>query len=146
MESIAFTELLGLALKELARTSEKPEDCWLSQKPDRLHPLMQKLARKFSHSLEPLQSLHFACAGAFPYSSELSRALDLLQQSGLIKRENPSFDRFAPTWYQDSQEVIQARTGEVFSGDEQAKREFDAFVKDLSELLEKRPDLCPTIR
>jgi hypothetical protein len=123
-----------LALKWIALESDEREHCWFSETPNLLHPTIKKLAEKYSEHLEPLKSLHFATAGAFPYSVELTRTLDLLQQAGMIKRENPSFARFAPTWSADSEDIIKSIIDKEFQGQVNALKAFKNFAKDLKEL------------
>lgn len=133
MENISFVQLLSLAIKELAQRSGNPHSCWINENPAQLHAVMKEITEQLQEELPPLTELHFHEAGAFPYSAELSQALDLLQQSGLIRRENPSFDRFRPTWHDDSPQVLKELKGEFFRN-EQELRAFDRFLERLQAL------------
>ena len=135
MERITFTEFFGLALKELALKQKDRKPCWLVEDAGKFHPKLKELKAKHAETLEPLRKLHFATFGAFPYSSELARTMDLLQQSGSIKRENPDYNRFAPTVADDTKEFIGKLKNEIFKNDEKAKQEFCDFVDGLKELL-----------
>ena len=131
MKPIDFSELLGLALMELARETT-PNDYWLIEKADRLHCKMRELSEKYSEKLIPLKSLHFSIAGAYPYSIELARALEILQQSGIIKRDNPYYEHISPVWSDDAGEYIENRINEIF--EEEEKGTFYNFVTELSDL------------
>jgi hypothetical protein len=134
MKRITLTEFLGLALQQLARESRDSNHCWLSEKPSELHRTFKALAEAHREILRPLSTVHFATAGSFPYSSELSRSLDLLQQAGMIRRENPSYNRFAPTWFADSEEELEKRKNQVFEDDPEAEAAFGQFVQGLNQL------------
>jgi hypothetical protein len=139
MQSITLSEFLSLALLDLASRDEThQDDCWLREDPSVLHPTVEELTLRYQDVLSPLKRLHFVKGGAFNYSGELAQAFDLLQQSGIIRRENPSLDRFAPNWLGDSKEEIERMKKRVFEEDAAAAEAFQSFVADLgSELREK---------
>jgi hypothetical protein len=135
MDHVTFTELFSLALLKLAKDSGAHENCWLNEKTRDLHTAMMNLAATYSKTLKPLSTLHFVEGGAFPYSYELGRTMDLLQQSGLIRRENPSYDRFRPTWGVDAEGYLEKRLDDIFEEDKEAEEAFRGFTKELELLL-----------
>ena len=101
----SFHEFLVLVLKSLVekRQSEHIENPGsLPEDPKVLHSAFYQLKRKYSKQFPPLSELHFITAGAFPYSPDLTEALDQLQWSGAITRENPSYEQFTPRQFSDS--------------------------------------------
>ena len=134
MKTITFTEMFGLALLNLAADSEDPKNCWLTDRAERLHSKLLELAAKFSAVLEPLKVLHFSKRGAYPYSMELARTLDLLQQSGMIERRNPNYEQFAPTWTDDARDMLEETKAKLFEGDPDTENSFNTFVKELKSL------------
>src|SRR5258706_12242394 len=87
-DQLSFPEMFRLALKSLAlKKKAKPgESVWLSEEPKDLHARLLALQSKLQASLTPLASLHFMTKGPFPYSTEVTEALDLLQQANVIAR------------------------------------------------------------
>lgn len=133
------TELLSLAFRKLALDlggqDKPPARIWLSQDPEVLHPLFERLAEKYQTALPALQKLSFTREGAFSYSPELTDALGTLQLTGAISRLNPTFDRFSPIIYQGSDEVLTEQLKRAFGNDKETLENFNSFVKDLKELV-----------
>jgi len=132
MKKIGFPQLFSLAINTLAL--KRAGHCWIDETPTKLHARVKEIAEELKENLPPLSDLHFHEAGAFAYSAELSQALDLLQQAGLIRRENPSFDRFRPTRATDSEEVIAELTQTYFGDDEPGLAAFNQLVDQLETL------------
>ena len=80
--------------------------------------------------------MHFAQNGAFPYSKELTRAIDNMALSGDIIRQylGNDEDGFRTAWSDDSEKVIKTARAEIFTSDSEEDKYFSEFVRDLSEL------------
>jgi len=133
MEPYSLPEFLTLVLNRVAQHGGEVRR--LSQNPKVLHRAFYDLVPKYGEAFPPLQQLHFITAGAFPYSPELTEVLDILQFSGSISRENPSYQQFTPKRYPDTEAWLQEGTDRVISGDASLSGELDGIVHDLSSAL-----------
>jgi hypothetical protein len=130
METYTLPEFLALVLSRAAQASAPGRR--LSQSPPVLHKAFYELAPKYADEFPPLRELHFITAGAFPYSPELTEVLDILQSSGSISRDNPSYEQFSPKEYPDTDQWLSEGTQRVTQGSEALSGRFDEIVSDLS--------------
>ena len=134
MKNITLSEFLGVALKKYALNQENPEQAQLIDVKQNIHSTFYELFEKYKEHLPVLNKAHFENSGAFPHSKELSHAIDNLYISGLLVREIPNQERFRPTHYPDTSEVIGKKIDEIFENDCSSKRAFYSFVEDLGTL------------
>jgi hypothetical protein len=134
IQRLPLSDLLNLILKKAAmRRADKLElsslsDVRMSEDAKKLHYTFFKLKEQFGDQLPELKKLHFITAGAFPYSPDLNMALEQLQQSGSISRENPSFEKFSAKEYSDTRQVIEQEWSEVTAGDKGRAAALEAAV------------------
>jgi hypothetical protein len=133
MKSATFVDLLSVALLRLADKEQLKDACWLTEKPETLHGTFQALKEKYEAAFPPLRDLHFVTRGAFPYSYELSSGLELLQDANAIRRNNPRYDKFAPTWFYDTHDFVEEKLDFLLEGPDE-KALFDQFVDELKTL------------
>jgi hypothetical protein len=133
MEAYSLAEFLTLILNRVAHHGG--EGRRLSQNPKVLHRAFYELVPKYGEVFPPLRQLHFITAGAFPYSPELTEVLDILQFSGSISRENPSYEQFTPKQYPDTDEWLEEGTTRVTRGNAALSGELEGIVQDLSSAL-----------
>ena len=133
MHSYSLPEFLALVLNRVAQ--ENVTGRRLPQSPRILHKAFYELAPKYAEVFPPLGELHFITAGAFPYSPELTEVLDILQFSGSISRENPSYEQFTPKEYPDTHEWLEEGTRRVTGGDAVLSGQLNGIVSELSSAL-----------
>jgi hypothetical protein len=131
----SFSELLSILLKAIAARHGDQARVLLVEDPQVFHRVFYKVDRKYKRHFPELGELHFITAGAYPYSPELTEALDSLQMSGAISRENPSFERFSPKRYHDTAPVQEARQRKLVGGDAAKQKLFDDLVEYLDQEL-----------
>jgi hypothetical protein len=118
----SLSKLLRLLLTEAMNTPtaknarDRRVGPYFREDPETLHSVFFEIQERYSKLFPPIDRLHFMTAGAHPYSSELTEALDRLQAAGAISRENPSFERFSRKPYDDSEEQMRRVKEEVVSG------------------------------
>src|SRR5688500_17720650 len=100
----SFAEFLSVLLKSVAKAHNG--SVALKEDPRVLHRVFYAIERKYKRQFPELRELHFITAGAYPYSPVLTETLDVLQMSGAIERKNPSFEKFSPTEYDDTDTVL----------------------------------------
>jgi len=135
-ERMSFPQLFRLALKQLdlQYTGERSQ-IWLEEDPRRLHACIKHLQDELGDRLPGFGSLHFLSRGPFPYSRDVSMALEILQQSGAINRENPNYTRFSPKRFKDTKEVVEQQVEELFPAGSETRDAFNEFVNALDELV-----------
>ncbi len=138
VSDLPFSELMRLAIKSLAlRNGVEPDkNFWLREHPDTLHRTLLELKTRLQSNLPPLEEIHFITSGPFPYSSEVSQALDRLQQANAISRENPSYQRFSPKVFKDTKDLVPQEIETLFGSNKQTRAAFDAFVKGLEAIID----------
>ncbi len=124
----SFSEFLSILLKTIADRHGEAVRLMLAEDPQVFHRVFYEVEPKYRKHFPQLTELHFITAGAYPYSPELTEALDALQMSGAISRENPSFEKFSPTRYPDTPRVLQTRQRALVGGDARKQRAFDRLV------------------
>lgn len=127
-----FSAFFRIVLKKLSQ--QRPR-ALLSEDPQRLHQAFFEIASQYRERFPALGELHFITAGAHPYSPELTEALDLLQMSGAITRQNPSYEFFSVRLYPDTETVVKRELGELIDGDESRAVALDEIVNSLDEAL-----------
>src|SRR6266498_3319195 len=90
---------------------------------------------KYVKHFPVLEELHFIEAGAYPYSSELTEALDRLQMAGAIVRENPSYQKFSPTVLKDTSDVLVERRSDLVGSDSKKEAALTNLISDLESAL-----------
>lgn len=131
---LSLPQLLRLALKKVAvdHLREHQETrVWLDEQPARLHGAIRELQRAYADQLPALRDIHFLDQGPFPYSRDIAVALEILQQSGAINRENPTFIRFAPRVFKDTKVKVTADIERLFPPGSSQREAFDAVVERL---------------
>lgn len=123
-------ELLTVLLNRVAERSGP--DRKLPHNPDVLHRAFYELHRDYAAAFPAIGELRFITAGAFPYSPDLTEAMDVLQFSGALSRDNPSYDRFSPKRYDDSDELLAEEAKKLTAG---KTAEFERLVDDLTRAL-----------
>lgn len=131
MDSYTLSEFLTVILNRVAERRGEANRL-LPQNPSILHKAFYEMSPKYSESFPSLKQLHFITAGAFPYSPDLTEVLDLLQFSGSISRENPSFEKFSLKQYTDTSEWLQEETARLTEGDEQRRAKLNEMIEDLA--------------
>jgi hypothetical protein len=136
----AFSEFLRVVVKSIAERHAGPAIKGqgrpaLIEDPQKLHRAFYEVVRLYQKEFPQLADLHFITAGAYPYSPELTEALDCLQMSGAISRDNPSFERFSPTYYEDTPRVIKAGRRRLVGNDPKKQNAFDRIVEYLDQRL-----------
>lgn len=102
--------------------------------PRSLHQAFYTLRERYGNDFAPLGELHFITAGAFPYSPDLTEAFDTLQMTGALFRENPHFERFGPSRYDDTADVAPQYKASLVGSDPALADRFDHLVQDFQEL------------
>lgn len=136
----SFSELLRLLLKSLAslRKADTPQGrVMLPEDPIILHRAFFDIPAEIRHIFPPLEELHFITAGAYPYSPELTEALDNLQMSGAISRENPSYERFSVTEYEDTGTVVDRLRREITGENPERQKALSRLIEHLDQKLER---------
>ncbi len=136
----SFSQLLRLVLKSLAssRKAHAPGSrVMLPEDPIILHRAFFDIPDAIRHEFPPLEELHFITAGAYPYSPELTEALDSLQMSGAITRENPSYERFSVTEYDDTSAIVEALRREITGGIQERQAALARLIDHLDQKLER---------
>ena len=135
---LAFPQLLRLALKKVAvdhYRATKSQQVWLDEEASVLHTKLRSLQARLGEHLPPLAAVHFLDTGAsHPYSREVAEALDILQQSGAINRENPQYRWLCPPVFGDTPERIDAEIDRLFSSGSLERGAFEELVAGLGEL------------
>lgn len=136
-----FSEFLRLAIKALAlkhsplpRATRKGSAIslvTLKEDSQTLHWTFYELQRRYGNSFPALRELHFIESGAFPYSPELTDALDRLQMSGAISRENPSYEKFSVTGYKDTPGFVERKKRQLIGADRKLEKAFDQIIDEL---------------
>lgn len=134
----SFHEFLVLVLKTLVekrQTQHVDNPSSLPEDPKVLHSAFYELKCNYARHFPPLNDLHFITAGAFPYSPDLTEALDHLQWSGAISRENPSYERFSPRQFSDSAEWMAKSRNKVVGHNTSRLRALEHAVDQLDHAL-----------
>jgi len=136
-----FSEFLRLAIKALAlrhspstratRRGSSVSLVTLKEDSQTLHWTFYELQRQYGSSFPALRELHFIESGAFPYSPELTEALDRLQMSGAISRENPSYEKFSVTGYKDTGGFVDRKKRQLIGADRKLEKTFDRIIDEL---------------
>ena len=136
MKNITISEFVWLAFKYVVYQSENPKECWFPDNRKALYSKFFELRQKYQDRFPVLDKMHFAQNGAFPYSKELTRAIDNMALSGDIIRQylGNDEDGFRTAWSDDSEKVIKTARAEIFTSDSEEDKYFSEFVRDLSEL------------
>ncbi len=131
----SFSEFLTLLLASLTMASDESVGpvVYLREDPQTLHNVFFKLRQDFSKQFPPLQDLHFITAGSFPYSPDLTEALDNLQLSGVLSRLNPSYDKFSPKSFKDSPTWLKASRGRVTRNDPRLEKALGRIIQSLKD-------------
>jgi len=109
-------------------------DVWFTEDPPKLHRTLKDIRDRYSQAFPELGELSFSSEGAFPYSPELRQILGNLQLDGVIGRRNPSFDRFSPNIFPDTEQVVDLELKEFFGKD---RDRLEAFLHLADELRER---------
>ena len=137
-KTLSLSEFLRLVLKSLALAKSKQPgsaNVKLLEDPKKLHRTFYRIKVKYAAHFPVLDELHFIEAGAYPYSSELTEALDRLQMAGAIVRENPSYQKFSPTLLTDTDSVVVQRRQELVGTDSKKKAALEDLISDLESAL-----------
>lgn len=137
MKRIPVMELLGCAFKQWAigrgpRLEDRALPSLRSQ-----HVIVLDLQKKHGKTLLPLRELHFMTGGAFPYSCELAKAIDLMEQSGmLISLIDPRGGSwFIPNVHSDTEQHLKEWRAKTFRDDPKACQAFLVFSQELGDTL-----------
>jgi hypothetical protein len=134
----SISEFLRVVLKAVAeqRGREQPHRrATLPEDPQVIHKVFYEIPASLLKELPALKELHFIRAGAYPYSPELTEALDDLQTSGGISRENPSYERFSGTEYDDTKAVLAAKRQEIVGSRKAKAKALDDLITHLNKAL-----------
>ena len=135
---ISAEDLLALALQQAAVVegkSRSTSEVWFTEEPSRLHRAFKEICERYRKLFPELAELSFSNEGAFPYSPELRQILGNLQLYGIIGRRNPSFDRFSPKLFDDSERVVKNEL-KFFFGDSREKLDgFERLVEEVRKQL-----------
>ena len=138
LADLAFPQFLRLALKKAAVIHYKETDgreLWLDEEASVLHTKLRQLQTRLGEHLPPLAGVHFLDTGVSdPYSREVAEALDILQQSGAINRENPQYRWLCPPVLGDTVEAVDAEIVRLFPADSPERGAFEKVVEGLFEL------------
>ena len=138
--TIKLIDLLHLALKQLALEHGGQ---WISTDEELLHNrIMHKACEELSEKLPPLQKLHFATRGVYPYSKELSDAMWGLLTTGCFNGLHVEYGEKTTkariSVGTDTKEFVDRGIKEVFP--DGSKREaFDKLVESLKPLITSSP-------
>ncbi len=132
-EQVTASELLGLAFKQLALKY----GCWISSDKELLHRTIFNLQQELGEQLHPLQEMHFAVMGAYPYSSDLFTVMWMLYESGHFDSysEDGITTKVRITIHDDTEEFINKELEEIFGDDPDGLKVFHQFVEGLKILL-----------
>jgi hypothetical protein len=128
----SFSEFFRVLLKRLAQNRKEAR---FSEDPQKLHQVFYNISRNYASQFPELSELHFITAGAHPYSPELTEALDILQMSGAISRQNPSYEFFSVRYYDDTDAVVQRDLNELIGQDAKRANAFEEIVRSLDTAL-----------
>lgn len=136
-DSLLTSELIGMAFKEFCLNIKPLSSQRFSSSRERIHTIMYNLAEKYAPALSPLQRLHFATAGAFPYSTGLDAALgDLIASGILISFKGSNGDTYLKcSIHPDSRQFLARWSTEVFTDDPDGLQSFQNFARELGDTL-----------
>jgi len=139
MKKITASKLLGLAFNQL----ELQYGRWISSDKEVLHRTIYDIQNELGEVLIPLQNLHFAVMGAYPYSSDLYTAMWILTESGWFSSysEGGITTKVHIKHCHDTGVVTNKILGEVFKGDEVGLRAFHQMVAMLAKGMLVEPPL-----
>ncbi|HEX9887102.1 MAG TPA: hypothetical protein VGA70_11470, partial [Longimicrobiales bacterium] len=102
------------------------------QSPERLHTAFYQLQQRYGDHFPELKDLRFITAGAFPYSPDLTEALDILQESGATSKDNPLLQQFAPKSFDGLDGWLREADARVTQGNDERRAALNRAVEDLS--------------
>ena len=132
-EQVTPSKLLSLAFKQLALKY----GCWISSDKESLHRTIFNLQQELGEQLHPLQEMHFAVMGAYPYSSDLFTVMWMLSESGCFASYNEDgiITKVQITIHDDTEEFVDKELEEIFGDDPDGLKVFHQFVEGLKVLL-----------
>jgi len=139
MKDITVLELLGIMFVQMA-VNRQPNHSWVTLEKNIIHSAIFQLQKEYGTILPPLKELHFQIGGAFPYSAELARALDVLRASYFATLFKPSGACYHCHFLkEDSVEVLDNNLQTIFMDDPEAEKSFRECTKKLYELIACSP-------
>lgn len=139
MKDITVLELLGIMFIQMAVDCQ-PAHSWVTLDKHVIHTAILQLQKEYGKILPPLKELHFMTGGAFPYSQELARALDVLRASSFATLFKPSGACYHCHFLaEDSIGVLDNNLHTIFMNDPEAEKAFRECTKKLYELIARSP-------